>query len=166
MSDKKVIDILKGAILLEHRGRSMYQSVVNHTESAGVKELFSFLAKEEENHIRILEKQFLNVSRNRGFNLEEIGPGDAAAGHEILSEQIMKEVSGAGYEGALIGAALDFEKRAVDYYTKHADESDGEEETFYRWLATWETTHLSMLAELDKELKEQVWYDNRFWPIG
>lgn len=166
MSENKIIDILKGAILLEHRGRSMYQSVVNHTGSGAVKELFSFLVKEEENHIKILEEQFRNVARNRGFDLGEIKQKDFISSHAVLTEKIVSDVSGAGYEGALIAAALDFEKRSVDYYTRHADEAAGDEEKFYRWLATWETTHLSMLAELDKELKEQVWYDNRFWPIG
>lgn len=167
MSEKKIIDILKGAILLEHRGKSMYQSVVDNTKSDGVKDLFSFLVEEEEKHIRILEEQFLNIAQNRGFDLAEIESKDFTSSHAVLSDQIVSDVSGAGYEAALIAAALDFEKRAVEYYSGHAlSAENNEEKKFYQWLATWETTHMSMLAELDKELKEQVWYDNKFWPIG
>ena len=33
------------------------------------------------------------------------------------------------------------------------------------WLADWEKSHMTMLAELDKEIKEKIWYDNSFWPL-
>jgi hypothetical protein len=29
----------------------------------------------------------------------------------------------------------------------------------------WEIGHVQMLARLDEEIRERIWYDNRFWPL-
>jgi len=166
MSENKTLDILKGAILLEHRGKSLYDSVFQSTQSSVVKELFKFLAEEEEKHINLLEKQYKKVIQNKGFDLDDSVLSDFHTSEMVLSDKIIKEVSGAGYEAAVIAAALGFEKNAVAYYSDHSAgaETPGEKK-LYVWLAEWEKTHMNLLAELDKELKEQIWYDNSFWPM-
>lgn len=66
----------------------------------------------------------------------------------------------------MISAALEFEKKAVKYYSESAAAAQfqGEKEIF-SWLMEWEKSHLLMLAKLDDELKEKIWYDNQFWPL-
>jgi rubrerythrin len=54
MSESKVVDIVKGAILLEYRGKALYDSVIQSTQSSVVKELFGFLSQEEAKHIELL----------------------------------------------------------------------------------------------------------------
>jgi len=57
------------------------------------------------------------------------------------------------------------EKQAVKLYSKHASSTDDQVgKELYQWLANWEKTHLTFLSELDRELMESVWYDNKFWP--
>ena len=65
MPENNTLDILKGAILLEHRGKALYDSVVKTTKADAVRELFEFLASEEVLHISILEKQFRLINRNQ-----------------------------------------------------------------------------------------------------
>ena len=56
MIQNKKVDIVKEAILLEHKGKALYESVTKTAEVEGVRELFNMLVREEKNHIRILSK--------------------------------------------------------------------------------------------------------------
>ena len=53
MTDKR-LDIVKGAILLEYKGKALYESVTETTKIEGVKELFKMLVREEQKHIDLL----------------------------------------------------------------------------------------------------------------
>lgn len=166
MSETKTIDILKGAILLEHRGKALYESVVNTSESEGVKELFAMLSREEDKHIGMLEKQFSRITKGESFDIAGIEKEYASAHQAIMTQDIVKNISGAGYEAAVISAALEFEKNAVKYYGEQAEAAESaEEKKLFTWLADWEKNHMMMLASLDNELKEKIWYDNQFWPL-
>jgi rubrerythrin len=166
MAAAKTLDILKGAILLEKRGKALYESVVKSSESEGVKELFAMLSREEDKHIGVLTKQFSRIAKGKSFDIAELEKDHASTHEAIVTDKIVKSISSAGYEAAVIAAALEFEKKAVKYYSEHASgaESEGEKK-LYNWLAEWEKNHMLMLARLDNELKEKIWYDNQFWPL-
>ncbi len=166
MSESKPLDILKGAILLERRGKALYDSVVETSRKEGVKELFQTLSREEDRHIRILNEQFTRIAKGEAFEIDDLEKEHAATHEAVLTQKIVENISGAGYEAAVISAALAFEKNAVKFYSQRASEAGAEDEkTLYEWLAEWEKTHMLMLARLDNELKEKVWYDNQFWPL-
>jgi rubrerythrin len=165
MTDKK-LDIVKGAILLEHKGKALYESVTKTAKVEGVKELFKMLVREEEKHIDLLTKQYSRVLKGETPDASDLEKGDATVTAAIISDDVAREVHGAGYEAAVISAALEFEKNAVNFYSKQAEEAESEgERKLYRWLVRWEKTHMMMLAKLDNEIKEQIWYDNQFWPL-
>lgn len=166
MAESNTLDILKGAVLLEHRGRALYRSVVDSSSSEGVRELFDMLYREEEKHIDILSKQFARISKGESFDVSELTDEHTPIPEAVLTEKILKGVSGAGYEAAVIAAALEFEKNAVKYYSDRASSAGSEEERkLFSWLTDWEKGHMLMLARLDNELKEKIWYDNQFWPL-
>jgi rubrerythrin len=165
MSTLRAIDIIKGALLLEHKGKALYESVVKTTKIEEIKDLFDFLVKEEEKHIQTLEKQFSVIS-GKAQPIENFPIGELESTQKIITEKISKDVFGAGYEAAVISAALELEKNAVYYYSKHQESAETEDEKkLYKWLADWEKNHMQMLANLDKEIKEQIWFDNNFWPL-
>lgn len=165
MGDRSQIDILKGALLLEHKGRALYLSAADTTKFDKVKNLFNTLVDEENKHIDFLSKQFSRLSSGQAFDLADLPEQSDAADH-AFSGGIDGKVSGAGYEAAVISAALEFEKNAVKYYSDQAKAApDAAEKDLYSWLAKWETSHLLMLSEIDKELKERIWSDNQFWPL-
>lgn len=164
--EQTALDIVKGAILLEHKGKALYDSVVAATAVPAVKELFAWLSKEEVSHIAFLETQYKRLAQGRSFDAAGLEGGGAGAANSVLTEEIVKNVSGAGYEAAVISAALEFEKRAVAYYTDQAERAGSREaKDVFGWLSRWETSHMEMLAEVDDGLKEEIWYDNQFWPL-
>ena len=167
MSEDKTMDILKSAILLEKRGRAFYSKIAGQTSGKAVKEFFEMMADEEIKHVEILTEQFKAYRLNKEFtadsNLED---PHSSIDSKVLTEELKKEISAVDYEAAAISAAMDMEKNAIKLYSDRAAEAtDPNEKALYKWLAEWEAQHLNFLAAIDKELTEQIWYDNNFWPF-
>lgn len=166
--ENQVTDILKQAIIMENRGKSLYQMVANQTPNEEVKNIFKTMADEEQAHIEFLSKQFTHYKKNKKFDknqLEALAQEDAIA-NSILTEKIKKDISGAGFESAAISAAIDMESKSIEVYEQRAKESDDpNEKELYQWLADWEKGHYQLLLDLNKQLTEKVWNDNNFWPF-
>jgi len=166
--DNKAIDILKQAIIMENRGKSLYQMVEAQTPSAEVKNIFRTMADEEQMHIEFLTKQFAFYNKNKSFDLNQLEAiqSEENIANQILTEKIRKDISGAGFEAAAISAAIDMENKSIEVYEQRAKEStDTNEKELYQWLADWEKGHHKLLLELNKILTEKVWHDNNFWPF-
>jgi rubrerythrin len=164
---KRATDILKTAILLERRGKAFYTLVARQTESKSAKRIFEMMAEEEDAHIEFLSKQFSHFEKNHEFmKVEEHNEVDDTDVVMILSEEIKKEISAAGFEAAAISAAIDFENNAIAVYSQRAQEAtDPNEKAMYHMLAEWEKGHHHLLHKLNEDLKEQIWNDNNFWPF-
>jgi rubrerythrin len=167
MSEDKTIEILKSAILLEKRGQAFYSKIAKQTSGQAVKAFFELMADEEVKHVAILTEQFKAYRQNKKFN-----PGDYQEDHgdsisaKVLTKELKTEISAADYEAAAISAAMAMEKNAIQLYSDRASDAvDPNEKALYKWLAEWEQQHLNFLAEIDKELTEEVWHDNNFWPF-
>jgi rubrerythrin len=164
---KAAIDILKEAILLERRGKAFYTTAARQSESEAARKIFEMMAAEEDEHIEFLSKQFAHYDKNKEFmKTEGTHDVDDATVMQILSEEIKKQVNAAGFEAAAISAAIDFETRAVKVYSERAEAAtDQNEKEMYQMLADWEKGHHYWLNKINEELKEQVWFDNNFWPF-
>jgi rubrerythrin len=166
METKTASDILKTAILMERRGKAFYEKVAEQTQSMEVRNIFNIMAEEENSHIEFLSKQFSNYEKNKIFGKNEFHTADDQIAKMILSKDIKKQISAAGFEAAAISAAIDMENKAIEVYSSRAKGSDDDsEKELYNFLANWEKGHLKLLMELNKELMEEVWYDNNFWPF-
>lgn len=163
--ENKSVDILKTAILMERKGAAFYSTVADQTTNADVRKIFTMMAEEEKLHIKFLSEQFLNIIKNNKFEKIDHVESDGIA-EMILSDEIRKSISAAGYEAAAISAAIDMETKAIEVYSKRAKEAEDEnEKQLYTWLAEWEQSHHKILHELNEQLKEEIWYDNQFWPF-
>ena len=167
MSEDKTIEILKNAILLEKRGQAFYSKIARQTSGKAVKAFFELMADEEVKHVDILAEQYRAYRQDEKFI-----PGEYQENHEnsisanVLTKELKEEISAADYEAAAISAAIAMEKNAIQLYSDRASTAaDPNEKALYKWLAAWERQHLNFLAEIDKELTEEVWYDNNFWPF-
>jgi len=166
MEKNKTIEILKTAILMEKRGFAFYTQVAEQTKVEEVKKIFSIMSEEEVAHIRYLTDQFAEYTKNASFHKFTL-PKEAkeSIAKAILSKDIRKKLSAASYEAAAIGAAIDMENRAIEVYSERAkNATDQNEKSLYQMLADWERTHHKLLFELDQQLKEEIWFDNTFWP--
>jgi rubrerythrin len=167
MSEDKTIDILKNAILLEKRGQAFYSKIAHQATGKAVKVFFELMADEEVKHVAILSEQFKAYRQNKQFNSGNYQEDHAnSISAKVLTGDLKKEMSAADYEAAAISAAMAMEKNAIQLYSDRASEAlDSNEKALYNWLADWEKQHLNFLAEIDRELTEQVWHDNNFWPF-
>ncbi len=166
--ENQVTDILKQAIIMENRGKSLYQMVAAQTPSEEVKNIFQTMAEEEQMHIEFLSKQFAHYQKTKSFDVNQLEAAaeEEAIANAILTEKIKNDISGAGFEAAAISAAIDMENKSIEVYQKRAEEStDPNEKELYQFLANWEKGHHKLLLELNKQLTEKVWYDNNFWPF-
>ena len=165
MGKKDATDILKKAILLERRGRAFYQKVANDTDSEAARDFFSQMAEEEKKHIQVLTEQFSSLQQTGSFKQAALD-ADASAdlSPAVMTKQWKGQIAAAGFEAAAISAAMEMEKNAITLYSKRAEAAaDADEQALYRWLADWETSHLEHLARIDRELTEEIWFDNQFW---
>jgi rubrerythrin len=167
MSEDKTTEILKNAILLEKRGKAFYSKVAEQTSGKAVKAFFERMSDEEDKHIQILTDQFRSYSKNREFTAGKYTEEKTdSTSSEVLTEELKTEIQAAGFEAAAISAAMSMEENAIKLYSDRAAEAqDPNEKALYDWLAKWEAQHLKFLADIDKELTEQIWYDNSFWPF-
>lgn len=167
METQKALEILKMAILMEKRGHSFYSTVAANTSNPDMKHIFLVMADEETKHVKFLSEQYVNYEKMHLFLKVHIPDlADEGFAKLILTEDMKQKISSAGFEAAAISAAIDFEKRAIEVYSKQAEvTSDPNEKALYQWLADWEKGHLRILSEMDNELKEKIWNDNQFWPF-
>jgi len=165
MENTQSNEILKTAILMEKRGKAFYEMVAQQTKSDDVKKIFSMMAEEEQTHVEFLSKQFASYNKNQKFDKIEL-KADAGIVDEILSGDIKKQISAASFEAAAISAAIDMETKAIEVYSQQAAEAtDPNEDELFSWLADWEKGHHKVLHDLNQQLKEDIWYDNQFWPF-
>ena len=168
MTKKTPTDILKEAILLERRGKAFYAMVAGQTQSEAARKIFTMMAEEEDEHINFLSEQFSHYEKSGSFkaNNPAAAQTDVEVAMKVLSADMMKEIEAASFEAAAISAAMDFETRAVRIYSDRAAEAtDVHEKEMYAMLAEWEKGHHHWLHKMNEELKEQVWFDNNFWPF-
>jgi len=167
MSEDRATEILKYAILLEKRGHAFYSRVAQQVRGEAVKQFFQLMAEEEVNHVRILSEQFKAYRSSKKFaSRDYTEQGEFNTLTEILTKDLKRQIAAADFEAAAVAAAMSMEKNAVQVYSSRASETqDPDEKALYQWLAGWETQHLSFLAKIDRELTEEIWHDNQFWPF-
>jgi rubrerythrin len=161
-------DILKEAILLESRGKAFYKNVAEKCESPAAKQVFEMMAREEDEHIKYLSKQFINYTKAHSFLKPDEPHEDPeeAIVLKVLTDKVKKEINAASFEAAAISSAINFEENAIKLYKSRAEvATDPNEKKLYSILAAWEGGHSKTLVEIDNALKESVWNDSQFWPF-
>jgi len=167
MSEDRATEILKNAILLEKRGHAFYSKVAQQASGEAVRKFFQLMAEEEVQHVRILSEQFKSYRSGKKFKRHHfVEPSEFNNLSAILTQDLKRQIAAADFEAAAIAASMSMEKNAIDVYSGRASETqDPDEKALYQWLAEWEGKHLSFLAKIDRELTEDIWHDNQFWPF-
>jgi rubrerythrin len=167
MENTKTLEILKTAILMEKKGQALYSNVAQQTKVPEVQNIFNLMAKEEQLHAEFLTKQLTEYGKNQVLaEIDLPKESDNSILNLILGSDLKQKISGAGFEAAAISAAMDMESNAIRIYGEYAEKAtDPNEKALFAWLSDWEKGHHKLLSQLDAELKEQIWYDNNFWPF-
>lgn len=162
MDGNDSVDLLKGAILLERRGRALYEGAARQASAEPVRLLFETLAQEESKHQAWLESLFVQSSVEgaaTGFSI----PAETAS-HPAIGSALAAEIASAGFESAVVSAAVGLEQAAIAFYEEAAARSGGGAAELFTRLADWERTHLELLTSLDRQIRERAWFESGFWP--
>lgn len=133
------------AINMELDGERYYKEQAEINKDNGLNAVFLLLAKDEENHARILQNKFSKLSYelqdnnilSKSKNVFK-GIKDFKSGIRELPKQL-----------DLYRAALEKEKLSIDLYKKLLDEAtEDQEKSLFEYLVKQETDHFAILEEL------------------
>lgn len=162
-----MMEVVKEAMLAEVKGHQLYTHAATTTTDPAVRGIFESLAKDEEIHIEVLKTQAKNLFEGGTIDLSAVSTAEVGSGsHAIIDDAFKKSLKTGTFEMAAIGIGCDLEKRAIAFYSEHAEKTeDAELKKLFTWLTNWEKTHLSQLLDLEKFYKDAFWADQGFMPM-
>lgn len=170
MNDKKhqnMIEAVKAAVMVEIKGQQLYSHAAMQTEDPAARAMFEALARDEDDHVRILQAQFKKLMEEGRVDLSLVHPAEVDHGSgDVIDDKFRRSIKRGKFEMAVIGIGCDLEKKAVSYYSEQAAKAeDPELAKLFTWLAKWEEGHLANLIELEKMLQDEYWADLGFSPM-
>ena len=162
-----MMEVVKEALLAEVKGHQLYSHAANATTDPAVKGIFDSLAKDEEAHIAILKDQITSLFAGGKLDIGVVSSMEVGAGsHAIIDDAFKRSLKKGTFEMAAIGIGCDLEKRAIAYYSEHAEKTnDPDLKQLFTWLTEWEKGHLSQLLDLEKFYKDAFWAEQGFMPM-
>jgi rubrerythrin len=158
------LSVLREAVRNELDGKAMYLQAAEGTQDELGKTMFRSFAKEEEQHVHILQAQYAEVNASGAWMDLEAAQKEPRDPKLVLfpkEKQEVKELVPAGTSDLdALKIAMDFEKRAVDMYEQAAaDAEEASAQAFFRELAEWEGTHYRILDNsYDYLANKGEWY--------
>ena len=162
-----MMEVVKEALLAEVKGHQLYTHAATTTTDPAVQGIFKSLAKDEEGHIAILKSQAKALFDTGSLDLGAVSTAEVGGGsHAIIDDEFKRSLKKGTFEMAAIGIGCDLEKRAIAFYSEHAEKTeDAELKKLFTWLTEWEKNHLSQLLDLEKFYKDAFWADQGFMPM-
>ena len=170
MEDQKrqrMIEAVKAAVMVEIKGQQLYSHAATQTEDPSARAMFEALAKDEDDHVRILQTQFKRLVEDGKLDLSDVHPAEVDHGAgDVIDDKFRKSIKRGKFEMAVIGIGCDLEKKAIAYYKEQAGKAeDPDLKQLFTWLSEWEVGHLEHLMELEKMLQDEYWADLGFSPM-
>jgi len=140
---------LEKAIRIEKDGRRFYLRAAERTTDQRGKEMFLSLAHAEEDHLRIVEKQYDSLSEGRGWLALAEATGEVDLGRPLFPpgrEALEKMVRPDDSDLDALLLALGFENDSYELYRKgYAETDDPQGKAMYEYLADMEREHFETL---------------------
>lgn len=159
------------AIQTEKDGRDFYVRAAESTNDPAGKVLFTSLADDELEHLRLLESQREALTeQGRWLPRDPASEGDRGSeivgapifGREALAENVAAYTS----ELSALRMAYLIERDAVTFYTRAASETDDPDgRAMYERLVEMEKEHQSILEEEYNALAKEFWSTMGFEPF-
>ena len=152
-------EVVEMGIQIEKNGRDFYNMIEKSSKDPKAKEVFSFLGKEEEKHIKKFEAILLEVKK---YEPSEAYPGEYFSYIKTLSEEhiFVKENKGAELakdiktDKEAIDKGIKFEKDSIVFYEAMKKVVlEGEHKTIDK-LIEEEKSHLKKLSAMKSEIGE------------
>lgn len=159
---EKELEILKKAILNEHEGFQFYKLAAEKVTDREVRDVFEFLAGEEQDHEKWLREMARDLTGNnvpaaRSLPVQETeSPG-------IFTRENIKNAGGIIVSALHIGIMM--EKASMDYYRAASEETRlPAARDLYLKLSAWEKNHLDSLEKAYDFARDEWWARQGFSP--
>ena len=164
---QEMIKAIKDAIMVEIKGQQLYHHAATQTTDPQARAMFEMLAKDEDDHVRILMNQHKNLMEEGAVNLDDVHPAEVDHGSQgVISDDFKKSIKRGEFEMAIISIGCDLENKAIAYYKEHAAKTDDPDlKQLFTWLVEWEDGHLEQLMELERIYQDAYWADQGFSPM-
>jgi rubrerythrin len=156
------MEILKRAILNEHEGYQFYRLAAEKVADEEVRDVFEFLAGEEQDHEKWLREIAGDLLRNAAPEAQAL-PGPDTVSPGIFTRENIKNAGGIIVSALHIGIMM--EKASMDYYRDAAQKTRlPAARELYLKLSHWERNHLDRLEKAYDFAREEWWAQQGFSP--
>ncbi len=164
---EQMIKAIKDAVMVEVKGQQLYSHAATEAKDPAARAMFEMLAKDEDDHVRILMTQYKSLMADGKLDLSDVHPAEVDHGSaDVVTDDFRKSVKRGKFEMAVISIGCDLENKAIAYYKEHADKTDDPElKQLFTWLREWEDGHLEQLLELEKIYQQAYWPDQGLSPM-
>jgi rubrerythrin len=164
LSDKRTahVEALQIALDTEKKGYKFYKMAAKSTSDPEGRQVFEHLAKDEIEHMGVFATLYRSLTNNEPWmTYEEAAArfGETPPEQLIFPEFSEDEVQEGFNDLEALREALQFEEKAVRFYTEQAAETDdGKAKSFYESLIEIEKGHVKIIqAELDSIMSTGIW---------
>lgn len=159
----EILEVIREAIKLELNGQSFFENVADATHNALGKKMFTKLAQDEAQHLKIFSDIFTKmVGEDWKKHITDIKVNEKAP----MIEALAKKVASAGKESRAseleaISIAMDLERNAIDFFSGAAKKTtDAEARDVFNRIADEERLHFDLLqAQHDHLTNSGFWFD-------
>ena len=172
---------LKKAVALamkgEIEGRELYLMAASRTQDPKAKEVFSYLAEEENKHLEwlrgVYERGSAFVAPDAPDALDALDALEMKklvrfedATSPIFSREFKNGIGGKHFEMSALSIAVRLELDAAQFYKKTSDACDDPSlKSFFAGLAEWENGHYKALNQEIAYLEDEYFRSNNFSPF-
>ncbi len=159
---------LEKAMKGEIEGRELYTVAAERSEDDQAKEVFTFLAREEDSHLEALMGMYRSLIKEEEIHMPRLKRlvhfEDARS--PIFSEDFKKRLKGKHFEMSALSIAMKLEQDSFQYYKKMADETENNAlREFFLDLSAWEKDHYNAIHREIAFLEDEYFTDNNFAPF-
>jgi rubrerythrin len=152
----RMVEALRFAIQMEIDGKRYYEQTGQATANGLGKELYQWLAEQEDRHKTMFEKIYESIEKKEGWPAISLSPVKKSGLSTIFTEAVKtadKKPRGSPAEVKAIEQAMEMEHKTQDYYEKRGKEAThNAEKAFYRAVAAEEQGHYLTLVDYKEYL--------------
>jgi rubrerythrin len=151
--NKALSDALKQALDFENKGKSIYSAAAEETANPIVARTFSYLAGQEDFHIKEIEKYIASNRLELGGDLQD----ETRAFFMLTVEEFKHKTSLSKDDIQAHETALELEKQSYDFYKKQfLSSKDPDIKQFFEFLMKQEKAHYELVEKTLQFIRDPV----------
>jgi rubrerythrin len=159
---KKTIEAVKFSIQMEIEGKRYYEGASRQSSSNAGRQLFDWLAVQEESHRNKFEQIYTAISEKKTWPAIKLETDTAERARAVFLDAIKNlkhGIEGSRSEVGVIAGAMELEDKTRIFYEHRAKESENvSERQFYESIAAEEQGHYVTLADYREYIIDPAGY--------